>query len=314
MAWSPAIETQIDTLIRRSPPGSVATLDMDNTSLRGDIGEALFLKLIVGMQYRGDQDEFWRLFSDQAAALQLRGYWNRFHRSPGVYLRPVEWDPEFVDYVVLFFKQYEKLPSEPDGVRGAYPWVVRLMTGFTIDRMDCLCEEVWKDEMNRPEKQIRLRSVRFGTIDIQGGVRIHRQIAELIARLHTAKWQVWIVTASNEYIARVAAARLGVASDKVIGIRLRRDGDQFTSDIDGVVPYREGKRQAILSRGLSPALAAGDSLTDVDMLRLAPVAIVVDRHRIPSSEMTPRTHWLLQPINTLSPVSIIDPPPNLQVR
>jgi phosphoserine phosphatase len=65
------------------------------------------------------------------------------------------------------------------------------------------------------------------------------------------------------------------------------------------IPYRSGKVDALASHGVKPALAFGDSMTDLEMLRSASLAVVIDRERIPHGEMTNPPDWQLQPPTTL---------------
>lgn len=300
--WSTEIQERLDGIIREGRPGSVAAFDLDNTSLRGDIGDAMFLKTIVEFRYHGELPEFWDLFSEISARRELQNYWKRFVTQPRrSYVKPVEWDGDFADYVVLFYRQYERLLAQTDGPRSAYPWVVQMLVGMEPTDAAALAEEVWADEMNRPVGTISIPSQRFGTLTIDGGVRPRREMRELIARLQDARWKVWIVTASNAYVGRVAGRRLGVPAEQVLGIELTADATtgRLTARVKAPVPYREGKRKALLARGLRPILALGDSPTDLDMLDLAKTAIVIDRGRIGKGDLEKRPTLLLQPPESL---------------
>lgn len=294
-------EPRLDALLRPAIGARHAAFDLDNTSLRGDIGDALLLKLVVEMAYHGERDDLWALFPNPAARRELRRYWHRLHAQPvRPYAQPAEWGPELTDYVVLFLRQYEQLLAGPDGKRVAYPWVVKLMAGMTADDVNRHLAELWKTEMARPETPLELVSQRYGTYTVDGGIRVRREIAQYVAQLQASGWEVWIVTASNVYAGRYAAHAFGVPADHVLGITPLPEGGgnaapegqaRLSMEVAQPVPYREGKVAALRAHGVRARLAAGDSDTDFEMLADAEVAILVDRGKIPEVDLLGR-NWI----------------------
>jgi phosphoserine phosphatase len=135
---------------------------------------------------------------------------------------------------------------------------------------------------------------------VDGGVRVHGEIVDLFGRLEAQGFEIWIITASNQFVAEEAADHLGIRRSRVVGIRPRVINGLLTSELEAPITYREGKLQALVQRGLQPRLVAGDSMTDYEMLRAAPTALVIDRGRIDRALMTPPTTWLVQPVNMLT--------------
>lgn len=89
----------------------------------------------------------------------------------------------------------------------------------------------------------------------------------LIERLQRAGVQVWIVSASNQWLIEAAANYLGVPAAQVVGIRLGVERGLITDKIIPPVTYRQGKVEAIRKYiGKRPILVSGDSLTDYEML------------------------------------------------
>ena len=299
--WTPRVAGVLRETSQRIRPGAVVALDMDNTILRGDIGDATFLKMVVDLQYAGDRNEFWELFPNQRAAAQLRTYWIKFTATgaglPSArYLNPEIWPSEFADYVVLFLRQYEELYNQPGGAMRAYAWVVQLMDGLPRESLSAMFGDLWKTEMNRPMTPLRIRSAKYGEVEIQGGVRVHQEMATLIDELHGRGAHVWIVTASAEWIGQHVAERLRIPRERVIGYRLRPAG--VYGEMDLPLTYGAGKQIALQRRGLRPLLAVGDSGGDVDMLRTAGTAVVIDRGRIDATDIR-QNGWLTQPIELL---------------
>ena len=89
----------------------------------------------------------------------------------------------------------------------------------------------------------------------------------LIARLQQAGVEVWIVSASNQWIVDAGAPYLGVPLNRVVGIRLAVADGLITETIVPPVTYRQGKVDAIVKYiGQQPILVSGDSMTDYEML------------------------------------------------
>jgi phosphoserine phosphatase len=305
--WLPQVRAHLETLLS-SDPGVVA-FDLDNTILRGDIGDALFLKIVAEMHYAGDREEFWALIPNGETRDALRAYWKQFQGSrpdsQGAprhhYADPSSWPNGFVDYVVLFQRQYRELLQQPDGARRAYPWVVQLMTGMSEETVRRLSKDLWASEMLRGIAPQDLQSKRYGEFRIEGGVRVYGEVDDLLRRLQERGHDVWIITASNQFVADEAADRLRVPRSRVVGIRPRIVGGLLTADLESPITYREGKLQALVERGLHPRLVAGDSMTDYEMLKAAPVALVIDRGSIDRNLMTSPATWVAQPSSVLTP-------------
>ena len=303
--WTPEVRRVI-AATGSARPGDVVALDMDNTILRGDIGDATFLKMVVELRYAGDRAEFWELFENRRAADELRRYWMQFTTArasgsaPPVYWNPENWTSDFADYVVLFHRQYEDLYNR-EGPERAYAWVVQLMDGMTREAVGSLVVELWNDEMRRSMTPVTIHSARYGDVEIQGGLRVHLEMRDLIDDLQRRGVQVWIVTASAEWVAHQVADALRVPRDRVIGVRSRPAG-RF-GEIEQPMPYGAGKALALRQRGLSPVLAIGDSGGDVEMLRLARAAVVIDRGRI-ASETIRAFAWRAQPIELLRTIAV----------
>ena len=145
-----------------------------------------------------------------------------------------------------------------------------------------------------------------GVTGLASYVRIYPAMAELVAALRDRGVAVWIVSASPQPVVEALARRVGVPTERVLGVRLtigqsghlqpRLVGCGPVPDgADGLIPYRLGKRcwinQAVLGvdraaalRPPPPAAAAravkgaGDSATDTLFLRdVRGLRLVIDR-------------------------------------
>lgn len=111
-------------------------------------------------------------------------------------------------------------------------------------------------------------------------------MAGLVHGLEAHGFEVWIVSASNEWSIKAAAPSMGVAPDRAIGIATAvRDG-VITAEAIRPVPSEAGKVEVIRQRiGAMPELACGDSLGDLAMLESAEQPLVVGRHDQPGTSL-----------------------------
>jgi phosphoserine phosphatase/predicted acylesterase/phospholipase RssA len=308
--WTPLVREALQKLLDAKPAGTAAAFDLDNTILRGDIGDALFLKIVAELHYDGDNPQFWDRIPDAATRTRLRQYWARYSpqwrptgpATPRIrYDAPRTWPDGFADYVGLFMQQYRRLLDPPDGARQAYPWVVQLMAGIHESTVRELAASLWASEMERPASAASVKS-QFGDFTIEGGIRVHGEIDGLLLQLRARRWDVWMVTASNQYVAEEAARHLGIGSSHVLGIRQKTENGVLTGELLQPVTYREGKQQALEQAGVRPDLAVGDSMTDFEMLAWSTTAIVIDRGRIPRNDSSKDWYW--QPQSTLTATTV----------
>jgi HAD superfamily phosphoserine phosphatase-like hydrolase len=93
------------------------------------------------------------------------------------------------------------------------------------------------------------------------------QLAHALSSHH----RVWILTGSAEVLGRSVGHRLGI--DRVVGLRLRMEGDRFTDELLPPCTCGEGKvKAAKLWISEHPVFAIGDSPTDLPVMRIATVA------------------------------------------
>jgi phosphoserine phosphatase len=129
----------------------------------------------------------------------------------------------------------------------------------------------------------------------EGRMAPREEIASLITAMTDAGWQCWVVSASEQVITRIAAATLGFAPNRVLGMTMRRHGDLILPEVVGPLPMLGGKVDVIDARiGRRPTFAAGDNDTDVAMMAAARYALVIDRGH-PVVQAAAREHgWWVQ--------------------
>ena len=130
-----------------------------------------------------------------------------------------------------------------------------------------------------------------------GRVQHRPEIQDLIKAATERGWEVWVVTASGTPVVQAFASLYGLPPERVIGMDLTVEGGVYLPRLKGVATYRQGKADAIAERiGKPVCLAVGDTLTDLEMLRLAQHGLVIGpRHKDLGMEAKQRG-WKIQPI------------------
>jgi phosphoserine phosphatase len=99
----------------------------------------------------------------------------------------------------------------------------------------------------------------------------HPVMFSFVHYLRRLKYDVYILTASNEISARIATSQLfGIPESNVFGVRSRIDHDLFTDQLVSPPPIEDGKVE-VYHRSIgraAPFITAGDSSLDIPLLRL----------------------------------------------
>lgn len=129
-----------------------------------------------------------------------------------------------------------------------------------------------------------------------GTIKPRPEIEALMHAMTASGWDVWIVTASAEPIVRAFAPRYNQPRDRVIGAHLAVEDGVIQPRLAGPLTYRQGKVDAIDQRiGRRPTFAAGDALTDFEMMHAAPHALLFDRGDAEMMHAAEKQGWWVQP-------------------
>lgn len=289
--WSDEVHRRLVDVIRSHGAGSprfdpckrpLAVLDWDNTVIAGDIGDQAF--------YTGAERGMFKLDPllleplTEEAATSLRAAFE----AGGPELR------------AALHRSYDQLcATKGSGV--CYPWVAQLFHGHSRSALEAFAAQVIEAETERPVGVERVE-LPGGAIELQRGVRVRPEMQALIAALQETGFDVFVVTASPEWLVQVFAPRAGVPRENVVGIRLFQSAAGVLSPrIDPPVTYRTGKVVAIRTQiapgGRRPVLAFGDAETDWEMLDEASgLAVLFDRKRPALRAHAVARGWAIQPL------------------
>ena len=304
--WLPKNRAALEDLLRRvgrggpeyradAPP--FAVFDWDQTVIRHDIGDALFLHQIEALGFALDHDEFWTVLDPSDVTL----------REQAALLRELADDaradhPTFHalrEAVLVGFLRSGLLDPQE-----GFPWQTRLLAGMSEAEIADLTRQAMEKEMAAP---LARREFQAGgqTVHFHTGLRPYAEILDLMRQLEAHGIAVWIVSATNVWAVRVMAEALGVPADRVIGMRTRVAEGRITAELEGEAVATWGKVKAIqryIHPTRQPVLVAGDNVTDLPMLEYsADTRLVIDRgvaalRQVAEARAAAGERWLVQPM------------------
>ncbi|MCO4744054.1 MAG: haloacid dehalogenase-like hydrolase [Proteobacteria bacterium] len=175
------------------------------------------------------------------------------------------------------FAEYERLDEE-EGHEVSYPWCAAALGGQSIAELT------------------NFVGVTSGRCLGDLSIRIRPEIVDLQQALRARGWDVWVVTASARRAVLPLAAMYGFAPDHVLGMELREEGNWIHREVVGRITYRQGKVDAVRgATGRTPDFAAGDSITDLELLQSATHRLLLDRGAPHVNEHAVEEGWWVQP-------------------
>jgi len=147
------------------------------------------------------------------------------------------------------------------------------------------------------ERQARDLSLATIEATLADGRIVERpEMSDLIWALQRHGWEVWIVSAGVYPAVHAFAQRYGVSADRVIAVRPAMDDRGVLQEhLAAPLTYRQGKVDAIEQHvGRTPVFAAGDTFTDLEMLRSARFRLLMDRGIEEVREIAHAEGWWIQ--------------------
>ncbi len=274
------------------PP--LAIFDCDGTLIHHDVGEAMMRYMIARRKLNTDRGFWQHLVPDRlgrdalnAAYKAVAGRADSEVRDTAAYRR----------YRAGMLGAYHTL-YETDGAEAAYAFAVKMLRGQHERTVADLVEEVLDYELDRPLSQEDIApGPPFAGMIVPTGIRVYHEMIELIGALEGQGFQTWIVTASNAYIVKALARRIGFPEERVLGVELQSQGGRYTDRIIEPSPVGEGKLEMFLDIvGRSPVFVAGDSQNDVELMEnCEDLCLVIDKGDEDLLELAEEKGWLIQP-------------------
>jgi phosphoserine phosphatase len=304
-AWRPEIHAALLDLINTHgncsasfnparPP--IAAFDCDETLICNDLGEAMLRYMVTRRKFHADRG-FWQLIPDRLGREAVQAAYNAVAGRSDAEVRDTA---AYRRYRAGMLAVYENLRAT-DGLEAAYTFAARLMRGLHERTLNELVEEVLDYELDRPLSQEEIA----GGPPFQGqivptGIRVYREMRNLLTLLDHYGFQTYIVTSSNAYVVRGLARRIGFPPERVLGIELGLNGVVMNDRVNDPAPIGPGKVEVLLdTAGRSPLLVMGDSMNDYELMENCEgLCIVMDRGDEEIVERAAQNGWLVQ--STLS--------------
>lgn len=300
-AWKPEVHQALVNLLLdhganspdydpERPP--LAVFDCDETLIHNDIGEAMLRFMISRRRLKTDRG-FWHIVPDRLGRDAIMA---AYKAVAGRSDNEVDDTAAYRRYRAGLIGVYESI-RENEGYEAAYTFAARLLKGLHERTVAELVEQVLDHELVR---QLGSEEIApgppFQGMMMPAGIRVHQEMLELMQALNNYGFDTWIVSASNAYIVRALARRIGHPEERVIGIELHTQGGSYTDRVVEPVPIGEGKLELFLDTvGRSPVLMVGDSMNDFEMLENCEgVSIVIDRGDEELVENAHKLDWLVQ--------------------
>lgn len=281
--WPDHVADALDQMIRRAERGELhdqeqrpplATFDFDNTCIAGDIGQVAHFDLAENFYYALDNDAFWGVIGDELGGLDLQAEWREVREMAPEEREESERARQFgVDLIATYSRRRARL-----GVQSAYDWACRLHVGLSPEFLRRHGHNLFMQELERPMEVLTKQASCGMEITLHRGIRIRPAMFALLRRLQEAGFEVWIISATNQWTIDSVGPIYGVSPDLIVGNRCTIDSGLITDVRQGPTTWRAGKVTAIDQYiGRRPAFAIGDTWTDMEMLDAASeLAILID--------------------------------------
>jgi haloacid dehalogenase-like hydrolase len=311
------------------PP--VAVFDWDDTMMKNDIGNATLFYMLRHDAVLQPPDRDWSRTNKHLTAAgraALGGACDSI-AEPGQPL-PTSHSPRCADTVFTIYDRdvtpegASAFDGDSDMIHQSYAWGVQLQAGHTPDEVRDFARHAYAENANAPLGATQT----VGTsTNVTAWVRIYDAMRDLVRALRQTGFDVWVVSASSQWLVEVVGAEVGVDASHVVGVRAlmspngkldyRITGCGTEPDgADTVMTYKQGKRcwinraifhlptQEQLARAtdprMRPVFAAGDSDTDLWMVQDATVLkLVINRNRpalMCNAYSNAHDRWLIQPM------------------
>lgn len=298
--WSERNYRALNEFLNGVQPGEIAVFDWDNTCAFNDIGEALLRRMAFGLEFRMDAVAMAASIPDlihgigrvnlggkpyslkrmKEAVFSALG---RLQRRPLAAIKDMDEDYRvFTSGLLALNRALEMTPGI--GCDFAYPWVNTLLQGLTAAELDGMAAKAIAAALQEPiRRHAVLDPQGRWRYDWTGGSRLYPEMADLAACWQQRGGRLVVSTASNRQLVEKMIAMTGFPCRKVIGMELALAGKRF---LNGLKPgwrpnLGAGKVHNLISRlDREPALAAGDSSNDYEMLTAfaaTRVRLIIDR-------------------------------------
>jgi phosphoserine phosphatase len=289
LSWNERNYQALSQFIPTIRSGDIAVFDWDNTCIFGDIGDAVFRHQALHLEFKFGPERLKEIIPDRVngighvlingLALPLRRIKEQvvgaYKKIVGRSLAEIGPGDAFRDFSAGLLALNRGLEETPGiGCEFSYLWTVNFLQGFRPAEVRRLAEEVIRHELqSRLENRTWSDSRQRLRYSWRAGIRLFPEMTDLSRALRSSGCRVIVSTASNPLIIEAMIPLAGFSAGLVLG---QASGTARGRLLGTLAPglrsnYGKGKVENLLRRlDREPALAAGDSPGDYEMLTAFP--------------------------------------------
>ncbi len=311
----------------------VAVFDWDNTVLKNDIGDATFFWMIKHDKILQPAGKDWGTTSPNlnvAAKAALNTACDALANAG----EPLPTSTNTACADTIFNIYYNAKTPGTSGVaawtpeitltmNSPYAWVAQLQAGYTPEEIRDMARAAF---VENSYAAVGATQTVGSTTGVTGYVRIYEQIRDLAGALQENGFDVWVVSASPQFVVDAISYEIGVPADHVIGIRTEMANGKTIATLQScgtlaagantMITFDEGKRcwinkiifhepdsaQMATNADVTrrPVFVAGDSDTDIAMLKDATdLKLVINRNKVQTvcnAYANFGSKWVVQPM------------------
>lgn len=307
--WDPKVKLALELFAARRGKSSdsydpehppAAVLSFDNAALDGDVGEAVFYRMVDRADFKFD-DDWWKLVPLAYGRQKIRAAEEQF-----ISISSAAWreEPTYLQFRKYMIESYQQSCRKVDR-KDCRLYLARLSAGYARDELSDYAKAVLAAQKARP---IALEEVGDSEEDkspvlIRRGLRDVPEMKDLCRLLLAAGVDVWIVDLESRDLLLAAVGGYGIDPSRVVGISQGAFRDRLTAKIEEPVPFRAGKVDAVLAHvGRAPDLVVGASADDGELMAYGGgLRVLLDRGDSVLRARARKSGWLLQPSFVTSP-------------
>jgi phosphoserine phosphatase len=145
------------------------------------------------------------------------------------------------------WKHYQELKKQHPPT--AYLWLAQICEGYTLNEVLAWGKNTFEEN---PPQMFEFQR-------------------KLISELNDRQIKIFVVSASVEWAVKSALIHLGLNGLQAVGVKTKIVENKITTEQDGPVTWREGKRDALnlITNNWAPLLSCGNTLGDQHLLELS---------------------------------------------
>ncbi|MCC6525220.1 MAG: haloacid dehalogenase-like hydrolase [Polyangiaceae bacterium] len=232
----------------------VVAFDWDNTVLKNDIGDATFFWMVANDKVLQPAGRDWSTTSPNltlAARNALNGACDAAGNPGEPLLTSLPANYACADEIVSIYNSGKTVagaqgnawsPAVTLTMNSAYAWVAQLLAGYKPHEVRDMARAAF-DQNNLAALDTK-QTVGTNTT-LTGYVRVYEEIRDLAETLDQNGFDVWVVTASPQFVVEAISDEIGVPMARVVGIRNVIVGGRLTADLEGCGSVADGDNTMI---------------------------------------------------------------------